>query len=52
MAQFIIELWCNVDLIIHLKQVDKVLRVWFGEFRGWNVGFVVDLFILIDSFGE
>lgn len=52
MPQLIVELGSNVDLLVHLEEVDEVLRVWFRDLRCWNARFVVDLFILLDGLGK
>lgn len=50
-AQFLIELWLDVELFVHLEQVHKVLRVGLRQLGRWDVAFVVDLLVLIDSLG-
>ena len=52
MAQFLIELWRYVYFLIHLKQVDEILRVWFLQLGCRDVAFVIDLLVLINRFSE
>lgn len=51
-AQFLIDLRSLVNLVVHWRQVDEVLRIGFGELVSRNVWLVVDLFVVVNGFGK
>ena len=52
MAQLFIEFGWGIKRILNINQVDEILRIWFLQFCGRDVSFVVDLLIFVNGLGE
>ena len=52
MAQLFVEFRWGIKRILDINQIDEVLRIWFLQFCGRDVSFVVDLFIFVNGLGQ
>ena len=52
MAQLFVEFRRGIKRILDINQIDEVLRIWFLQFCGRDVSFVVDLFIFVNGLGQ
>ena len=52
MAQLGVKFGSHVELLIHLSQIDEVLRVGLLKLSSWDAAFKVDLLVLFDGLGE